>query len=152
MWSQPANYPKDSSTREGEERARERGKKRKRDRMFPGPTLLSFLWHLASPLPPHPSVLFSFLLQLASLIYSFFAPYLDLPSVSLPQRTDPGDDGIPTQLYEKRVGWERAAEQKALNYIFNRALHLSDICRAESQTFVYRSRRATKNVVHLIPE
>lgn len=129
-----------------------REREKRRDRMFPGPTLLSFLWHLAIPLPPHPPILFSFLLQLASLIYSFFALYLDLPSVSLPRRTDPGDDGIPTQLYEKRVGWERAAEQKALNYIFNRVLHLSDICRAESQTFACRSLRATKNVVHLIPE
>jgi len=65
-----------------------------------------------------------------------------------PATVGPGDSGIPAWLYG-RVGRKRAAGQKALNYIFSRALHLSDTGGAESRTCLAdgrRSQRAAKNV------
>lgn len=68
------------------------------------------------------------------------------PSFSppLPRRTDSGDDGIPTQLYEKRIGRERA--DKKLNYIFSRALHLSDTGGAKFRSAPADLRRRSQGI------
>lgn len=117
-------------------RQREDKKEGERKGALPGFALLSFLWRFA-----------------ASLDRFFSSSCFDLSALSSPSTflRFLSRDGLILATVESRhsctrnrVGRKRVAEQKALNYIFSRALHLSDTGRAES-----RSQKAIRNVTHL---